>query len=68
MNEKKLLKAELLRLNLQYDKLSAKTVGFSDLARCSMVFVAVHGAKGWQPTDWDTIELFARKNGFRIQP
>jgi len=61
---KKLLKGELERLQLPFTKLTAKTVGFQDLARDSKVFVTVHG---WQANPaWEGLESFAKQNGFCV--
>jgi len=37
-------KVRLQKANVLFEKLTARTVGMSDLARCSPVFVTVHGA------------------------
>jgi hypothetical protein len=61
---KKLLKAELQRLNVPFTKLTARTIGFSDLARCSCVFVTIHG---WRPSPvFQAITTFAVEHGFRV--
>lgn len=61
---KKLLRDELDRRELPYDKLSARTIGFSDLARTDMVFVTVHG---WEPNPVATeLNQFASDHGFRV--
>lgn len=63
-NAKKLTAEKLSELGISYDSLSAKTVGFQDLARGSSVFVTVHG---WKPNPAaDTLKAFAKSNGFRI--
>jgi len=50
---------------LPFTKLSARTVGFSDLGRGSRIFVQIHG---WQPNPvWAELEGFARRNGFSIE-
>ena len=51
-----------------YDKLTAKTVSFSDLARAERVFVTVHGAKAARYVPcWDTAKAYAREHGFTLQ-
>jgi len=61
---KKLLKAELDKRGLPYTKLTAKNVGFSDLARDECVFVTVHG---WQPNPAASeLEKLAKRDGYRI--
>lgn len=65
MSPKKIIQVELDKRNLPYTKLTAKTIGFSDLARGSCVFVKIHG---WQPNPaWDEIKAIAVANGFRIE-
>lgn len=61
---KKLLKAELERLKIPYDKLSARTVRFA-VARDSMIFVTIHG---WQPDahNYDRIVAFSRLHRFGL--
>lgn len=44
---------------------TAETISFSDLARCSKVFVAVHGGT-FTPEQWSKIIGMARVNGFFI--
>jgi len=41
---KKLVREALVEEKVSYSKLTARTVSFSDLARCSKVFVSVHRA------------------------
>ena len=62
---KRIIKSELDRRNLPYTKLTARTIGFSDLARASCIFVRIHG---WHPAPaWDDIRAVAVTNGFRIE-
>ena len=62
---KKIIKAELDKRNLPYTKLTAKTVHFSDLARCSYIFVKIHD---WKPSPaWRELEQVACDNGFCIE-
>jgi hypothetical protein len=51
--------------NLPFVKLSARTVGFTDLARGECLFVTVHG---WKPNPlWNDLKALAKENGFCIQ-
>lgn len=60
---KKLLKKELAEYGMT-NKLTAKTVGFSDLARDSCVFVTIHN---WEINPiWVHLDNFAKDNGFRV--
>jgi hypothetical protein len=62
---KKIIQAELEKHNLPYEKLTARTISFSDLARASCVFVKIHG---WQPNPaWEELRAVAVANGFRIE-
>lgn len=62
---KKIIQAALDSMHLPYTKLTARTIGFSDLARGSCIFVKVHG---WQPGDgWTRLKDIARENGFCIE-
>ena len=62
---KKILKTELDRLGLGYDKLTARTVNFSDLARSSAVFVRIHE---WKPGPaWSQLQAVAKSHGFFIE-
>lgn len=64
---KALVQKELDKMGFSYDRLSAKTVGFSDLARESFVFVTVHGAQpGRAPEDYEKIEKMAKEQGFGV--
>jgi hypothetical protein len=49
-----------------YTKLTAKTVGFQDLARANCIFVKVHGVTEPNPL-FGQIEDMAKANGFRVQ-
>lgn len=52
-------------LSIPYDKVTAKTVDFSDLARAKCVFVTVHG---WKPNrSFEYLKAFAIRHGFRLQ-
>lgn len=48
---RKIAKTALEAQGITYDKLSAKTVSFSDLGRGSLVFAEVHNAKTPETTD-----------------
>lgn len=62
---KRIIKNELDRLNLPYDKITAQTISFSDLARDSCIFVSIHG---WQPNPkWSDIKKLAKDNGFVVE-
>jgi len=62
---KQLVRDRLEALGLQYSRLTARTVDFSDLARCSRVVVTVHG---WQPNPaWRDLQALASDNGFYIE-
>jgi hypothetical protein len=62
---KRIIEVELKRQGLPFAKLTARTVGFSDLARGSTVFVKIHG---WKPhVAWDTLKRLAHEHGFRIE-
>ena len=61
---KKIVKRFLDENKLTYDKITAKTIGFSDLARCSRVFVTIHNM---QPnTSWKDLTEVSRDNGFYV--
>lgn len=49
-----------------YDKLSARSVSFSDLARADCVFVTVHGARIAGPGAI-LAKATAREHGFRLE-
>lgn len=62
---KRIVKDKLQTLNLPFTKLTARTIGFQDLARANCIFVKIHG---WQASPlWDDIADTARANGFRIE-
>lgn len=74
---KNIIRAELERRGLSFEKLTARTIGFQDLARANCVFVKIHG---WQAnikrdveglpvptTSWDELRQVAVSNGFRIE-
>lgn len=62
---KQVIKAALDSKGLPYTKLTARTVGFSDLARDSSIFVKIHG---WVPNPyWDELRGMAKQNGFCIE-
>lgn len=62
---KKVIKNYLDTNSLPYTRLSAKIVGFSDLARNSAVFVTVHG---WQPRkEWADVKALAWQNDFSVE-
>ena len=62
---KKIIRQNLVDLNLPYDKLTAKTISFSDLARGSCIFVKIHG---WQPNPKaEILRNIAIENGFRVE-
>lgn len=62
---KKIMREFLDKQGLPYEKLTARTVNFSDLARCQRVFVYIHG---WQPSPrWSDVKEYAALNGFCVQ-
>jgi len=65
-NEAKKLVADWLTKNdLSFTKLTAKAVGFSDLARDAMAFVKIWG---WKPSPkMAELKKFATENGFRVE-
>ncbi len=62
---KKLLREYLTEFEIPFTKLTAKTVGFSDLARGDCVFVQVHGFSKW--AEWVNVKCFAGHNGFCVE-
>lgn len=62
---KKMVKAYLDERNLPYRKITARTVGFTDLARDSVIFVTVHGWKG-DPA-WQGLRQLAYDHDFRVE-
>jgi hypothetical protein len=62
---KKIIRQALEERQLPFARLTARTVGFVDLARDSKIFVAIHG---WQPNPtWDELQRVAHSNGFCIE-
>jgi hypothetical protein len=61
---KKLAHGWLSERNLPFTKLTARTVGFQDLARADCVFVTVEGWKA-DPKNGE-VENLAKANGFRV--
>jgi len=62
---KQLVRDRLEAQGLQYSRLTARTVDFSDLARCSRVVVTIHG---WQPSAaWRDLQAFATGHGFYVE-
>jgi len=61
---KAIIKAALEANNLPFDKLTAKTVDFTDLARAKPLFVTIHG---WKPNPiFSTLQKIAKDNGFKL--
>jgi hypothetical protein len=61
---KKLIIDKLKELNLPYEKVTARTVSFSDLARDSKPLIIIHG---WQPNPlWNKLLNLAKANNFCI--
>lgn len=55
--------------NLEYTKITARTVGFQDLARDGKVFVKIHG---WNPDStqsglWSEFKSFCASHGFCVE-
>jgi hypothetical protein len=47
------------------NRVTAKTVDFTDLARCSKIFVTVHG---WKPSEnWYDLEILAHGYNFLVE-
>ena len=66
---KRLVKQALSDRRLSFTRLTARTIDFTDLARCQRVFVTVHG---WQWTrqskpQWAEIKLMAGEHGFNVE-
>ncbi len=62
---KRLISTELNERGLSYDKLTARTVSFTDLARGQAVFVTVHG---WKPDPASgELKRLAKESGFRVR-
>lgn len=65
---KKLLSTELQRRNVPFEKMTAKTVSFSDLARGSGLFVRIHGVPAQStPELWQSLKVIAKENGFFVE-
>jgi hypothetical protein len=65
-NECKKTAAIILKgCGIGFDKLTAKSVGFSDLARADCVFVKAHGLRV-NGGAWQLAQAVAREHGFRI--
>lgn len=66
-NECKKTAAIILKgLDISYSKLTAKTIGFQDLARASCVFVTVHDIKFNSVNTWGLAKATAKDHGFRL--
>ena len=62
---KKIIAKFLDERKLFYVKLTAKKVGFTDLARGDVIFVTIHG---WRPNPATAdVTKLARENGFRVE-
>jgi hypothetical protein len=61
-----LLKAELQRRKLSFQKVSSRTISFAGFGYGSSIFVDVYG---WvtNPTAWRELLEFAHKNGFHLE-
>lgn len=72
-NEAKKIAAQALTdYGWSFEKLTAKTVSFSDLARASAIFVTVHGlttevSNYERPSRWAHVKEVARKNSFFVE-
>ena len=66
---KEIARKALHTQGLTFEKLSARTISFSDLARASCIFVKVHGlgVEISQPNAWDTAKKMCKQNGFCIE-
>ena len=62
---KRIIREKLARHGLDC-RLTARTIGFSDLARADCIFVEVHD---WQPGPlaFDELEFLAASHGFRVE-
>ena len=61
---KKIIKQALEERNLPYDKLTAETMDFTDLARSQCIFVKIHG---WKPNPlWAELKQIASYHDFRV--
>ena len=62
---KLIIKSKLDELKLPYDRLTARSIDFTDLARDKCIFVKIHG---WKPNPaWKELETLAINNNFRIE-
>lgn len=62
---KQIIAKKLTELDIPYTKLTAKTVGFSYLARARCIFVKIHG---WKPNPAiGELKSLAVANGFRVE-
>jgi len=62
---KKIVKGFLDANEMPYTRLIGKTVNFVNLARCSCIFIRVHG---WKPNSkWAELQSLATQNGFRVE-
>jgi hypothetical protein len=64
----RLTKQVCVDLNIPHTKISAKTIGFSDLGRGERVFVTVHGwERGYEaPARYALLADVAKKHGFSV--
>ena len=61
---KKLIIDALNRMQLPYNKVTAKNIDFSDLARGNAIFVTIHG---WNPSPkFKELEKIAHENNFIV--
>ena len=66
-NEAKKTAAIILRgVSIGYEKLTARSISFQDLAREDCVFVKVHGIRVNGP-GWELARATAREHGFRLE-
>lgn len=63
---KKIVAEALFARDISYTKLKAKTVDFTDMARCEMIFVTVIGATT-PDVRLIAIDEVVKKHGFRVQ-
>ena len=62
---KRIIEAALTARKLPFTKLTARTVGFQDLARADCIFVKIHG---WTPNPvWEELKLIAKQHHFCIE-
>ena len=63
---KQIIAEKLVDLDLPSYRLTAHTVGFSDLMRGDCIFVEIHG---WKPDPlWADLKAAAHKNDFCLEP